>query len=222
MRCWPPSQPSLAVHPGIVTHRSRGIETSAADFVTGSILARIIVSDRVPLIGSSSRLSMPRSRMLTRSVPCQSGSTFFTTLAMLVVRSAGLAGGALGALLTGPGLSVIVTGTLTVTGPAATVTTLGGTPGADGLGCALSARSLATNTTPNAIPPSTNAQKAATVNRGGPEPPAPGALNANETGPCETWTDYRQAPHQVGSTDRFQRHASVTALMASRTISVGT
>src|SRR5579859_6412628 len=102
----------------MLTHISRGSDTSAADFVTGSMLARIIVSERVPAIGSSSRLSIPSSRMLIRSVPCQSGRTVWTTAdAMLAEIGCGFAG-----RLTGPGgLSVTFTGTVRLTGPAATV-----------------------------------------------------------------------------------------------------
>src|SRR5256885_5752590 len=106
----------LLVQPGMVTHMSRGKDTSAADFVTGSILAIIIVSERVPPIGSSSRLSMPSSRMLTRSLPDHSGNTFLTTLAMPLVScaGAGLDGKAIG------GGAAMDTGTVTLTGPAAT------------------------------------------------------------------------------------------------------
>src|SRR3954447_23230163 len=84
----------------MLTHMSRGSETSEADFVTGSILAIIIVSDRVPAISSLSRLSMPNSRMLTRSVPCHSGRTFLTTDTMLLaICWAGLGCGAVAVLL---------------------------------------------------------------------------------------------------------------------------
>src|SRR5258708_37449647 len=122
MRCWPPEQPSLYVQPGMLTHMSRGSETSAADFETGSILTRIIVSERVPAMGSSSRLSMPRTRMLTRSVPVQSGRIVLTAEARLVVISGGLTG-----MLIGPGFPA--TCTVTDIGPAPTVTTPVGAPG---------------------------------------------------------------------------------------------
>src|SRR5439155_2886273 len=152
-RCWPPLQPIEAVQPGMVTHRSRGIDISDADFVSGSMLASMIVSERVPLIGSSSRLSIPSNRMLMRSVPCQSGRTFLTTVTMLLEISAGL----VGRLMIGGGF--IVTGTLTVTGPAATIITLGGKPGRSVARMAR-ARQLDANTTPKAMPPRTNVQKA--------------------------------------------------------------
>src|SRR5437870_3032824 len=168
IRCWPPLQPSRAVRPGMVTHMSRGSETIAADFDTGSMLTTIIVSERVPTIGSSSRLSMPRTRMLTRSVPVQSGNTVLTADTSDVEISGGLTG-----RLIGPGLIAI--GTVTDIGPAPTVTTPVGVPGRSPARVA-STRQLATNMTPKATPPSTNAQNAATANTGGPERPGPGTL----------------------------------------------
>ena len=82
--------------------------------------------------------------------------------------------------LTGPGLMVTFTGTVTLTGPAPTVTTLGEPPGWS-LVRVPSARQLATNTTPKATPPRTNAQKAATANTGGCERPGPGLTHRGRT-----------------------------------------
>src|SRR5258708_6679255 len=169
IRCWPPLQPSRTVQPGMLTHMSRGSDTIAADFETGSMLSTIIVSERVPAIGSSSRLSMPRTRILTRSVPFQSGRTVLTAEASEVEISGGLTG-----MLIGPGL--MATGTVTDIGPAPTVTTRVGWPAARSLARAASTRQLATNMTPKAAPPSTNAQNAATAKVGGPERPGLGTL----------------------------------------------
>ena len=104
---------------------SRGSDTSAADLVDRSMLASIIVSERVPAIGSSSRLSMPSSRMLTRlgALPVRQDVLDHRRRCCVVIvrlrlarrrrrRLAGCCG----------------TGTLTVTGHRATVTTLGGGP----------------------------------------------------------------------------------------------
>ena len=60
-------------NPGMVTHRSRGIDSIDAELVVGSIDTRIIVSVRHGPV-SSSRSSIPSSRMFTRSF-------FSTTLA---------------------------------------------------------------------------------------------------------------------------------------------
>src|SRR5215831_6193334 len=101
----------------MLTHMSRGSDTSAADFVTGSKLAIMIVSDRVPSAGSSSRLSMPSSTMLTRSLPLHSGKTFLTTLARPLVI------GACGDLVVGaggPGWLIETGRMVTVIGPAPT------------------------------------------------------------------------------------------------------
>src|SRR6266498_1433272 len=126
----------------MLTHRSRGSDTSAADFVIGSMLAIMIVSERVPEIGSSSRLSTPRSRMLTRSRPVHSGTTFLTTLAMLDERAgAGAESCEAGRLASGV---VVAAGPVKVTVPV----TLN--PPA-----------------PQTTPPTTNAQNVATANRGG-------------------------------------------------------
>jgi hypothetical protein len=147
---------------------SRGNEISAADFETGSMLASIIVSERVPSIGSSSRLSMPSSRMLTRSLPCQSGRTFFTTETMpCATWAAGLTGAACGAG------ALTVTGSVTLTGPAANRTAGGGAPGCRGAESkrAASTRQLPTKIAPKARPPRTNAQKTTIVNSGGPARP---------------------------------------------------
>src|SRR5438445_1588817 len=177
----------------MLTHMSRGSDTSAADFVTGSMLARMIVSERVPATGSSSRLSMPSSRMLIRSEPCQSGSTVFTTEAMLLVMSDGLTGAGIGTLIE-PGLIATDTliGTLTDTGPAATVTTFGGALIGASAVRAPNARQLATKTPPKTTPPRTNAQKATTAKNGGPERPIGGTLTGNGPTPSRGWNDYRQ------------------------------
>src|SRR5579864_22299 len=172
MRCWPPVQPSRYVQPGILTHMSRGNEISAADFETGSMLASIIVSDRVPAIGSSSRLSMPSNRMFTRSVPGQSGRTFFTTDTMFEATCCA----GLGAAAVNDG-ELIVTGTVTLTGPAPSITTGGGAPGSRWAFIrVLSVRQLLTKTPPKTRPPTTKAQKAMTVNSGGPD--LPGVMEA--------------------------------------------
>src|SRR5216683_1720241 len=93
----------------------------------------------------------------------------------------------------------MATGTVTDIGPAPTVTTPIGTPGRS-LTRAASARQLATNMTPKAAPPSTNAQKAATAKTGGPERPGLGALMGNGTGPWAAEIDYRQCPRRARST----------------------
>src|SRR5215470_9083137 len=172
MRCMPPMQPARGPQPGIDTHISRGSDTIAADLATGSMLARIIVSERVPSIDSSSRLSMPISRMLTGSVPCQSGRTVLTTAARLLAICGG-AGLELSAAAVGCGCgttgALTVTGTTTFTGPAASVTTGGGAPTCRAtVVLAFNTRQLATKIPPNTRPPTTNAQKATIVNSGGP------------------------------------------------------
>ena len=104
--------------------------------------------------------------MFTRSVPDHSGRTTLTTLAMLLEIAGGTTDGLFddadgGCGLASGGGAVILTGTVTDTGPAPTTTF-------DGSSRAPSTCQLLRKMPPKMSPPTTNVQNVATANGGGP------------------------------------------------------
>src|SRR5687768_15079031 len=89
--------------PGMLTHISRGMDNMPAVFVNGSIVSRIIVSERGALV-SRSRASNPIMRTVIRLAPSQAGGKSDS--------GTEIGGGKSSTLVIGVPSSVVITGPL--------------------------------------------------------------------------------------------------------------
>src|SRR5919106_1103497 len=87
--------------PGILTHISRGMDNMPAVFVNGSIVSRIMVSERGALV-SRSRASNPIIRTVIRLAPSQAGGKFDSGTVIGGGRSSMLGTGLPSSVITGP------------------------------------------------------------------------------------------------------------------------